>query len=86
MSVLTWIAIYFTTWWTVLFAVLPWGATQPQEVEPGMVTGAPARPLLVKKFIWTSIIAALLVGTAWVLFNSGILDWRDIMGLNDSPW
>jgi len=76
MNWLTWAAIYFTTWWIVLFAVLPWGARPPEQVETGMATSAPARPMLVKKFVWTTIITGLLVGVAWALFATGLLDWR----------
>ena len=31
MSLPTSIAIYFIIWWTVLFAVLPWGVRSQQE-------------------------------------------------------
>lgn len=85
MGWLTWAAIYFTTWWVVLFAVLPFGAHPPEQVEQGMATSAPARPLLLKKFIWTTIVSAVLVGLAWLLFETGILDWRAIMDLPERP-
>ena len=32
MSLPTSIAIYFIIWWTVLFAVLPWGVRSQQEL------------------------------------------------------
>jgi predicted secreted protein len=47
MSLATSIAIYFIIWWTVLFAVLPWGVRSQQEsgaVAPGTDPGAPAIP------------------------------------------
>ena len=58
------IAIYFVVWWTVLFAVLPWGNRTQAEVgviEPGSAPSAPARPRLVLKAIATSILSAVLV-------------------------
>ncbi len=41
------VAIYFTTWWIVLFAVLPWGVRSQEEardVVPGSDPGAPTLP------------------------------------------
>ena len=45
MSITTALAIYFITWWIVLFAVLPWGVRSQSEagdVVPGSDPGAPA--------------------------------------------
>lgn len=59
------IAIYFVVWWTILFAVLPWGNRTQAEagvVEPGSAPSAPVKPRLLLKAFATSIVAALLVG------------------------
>lgn len=69
MTVFSLIAIYFVVWWIVLFAVLPWGVwTQADEGEVtlGTTHSAPARPLLVRKAIATTIVAAVLVAAFWV--------------------
>jgi predicted secreted protein len=69
MSLATALAIYFIIWWTVLFAVLPWGIRSQEEagaVAKGTDPGAPAMPRLGRKLIWTSAIAAL-VFTLWYL-------------------
>ncbi|MFV3127984.1 DUF1467 family protein [Niveispirillum sp. KHB5.9] len=72
----TWAAIYFTVWWTVLFLVLPFGRTQEGNVdEVGHQPGAPAKPLLMKKFLWTSIISAVLVFLGWASVHFGWVDW-----------
>ena len=63
------IAIYFVVWWVVLFAVLPFGVrTQEEagEVTLGTSASAPVRPLLLRKAIATSIVAALIVGAFWI--------------------
>lgn len=63
------IAIYFVVWWVVLFAVLPFGVrTQDEsgEVTLGTTSSAPTRPLLVRKAIATTIVAAIVVGGLWV--------------------
>lgn len=69
MSLVSLIAIYFVVWWVVLFAVLPWGVRAQEEegeVVLGTMPGAPARPMLVRKAVATSIVAAVLVGLLWL--------------------
>lgn len=70
---MTWtagIAIYLVTWWTVLFAILPWGVVSQHEaggMQEGTDAGAPVRPMLVKKAMVTTVIAAVLwCGIAYV--------------------
>jgi predicted secreted protein len=60
MSIVTSIAVYFVIWWIVLFAVLPWGVKVPDNPEPGHATSAPEQPMLVRKALWTSFIAAIV--------------------------
>ena len=59
------IAVYFTMGWTVLFAVLPFGVKSADEtgaeVPKGSDKGAPVAPMLLRKAIATSIIAAILL-------------------------
>ena len=57
------VAVYFTMWWTVLFAVLPFGVKSQDEggvVIPGTEPGAPQSPLLLKKAIWTTLLSGIL--------------------------
>ncbi len=68
MSIGSLIAIYFVVWWTVLFAILPFGVRTQDEagdVTLGTSHSAPVRPLLVRKAIATSVVAAILVGIFW---------------------
>ena len=63
MSVTTAIAIYFIIWWTVLFAVLPWGVRS--QVETGTVIegtdpGAPTIPHLWLKLAWTTLASTVI--------------------------
>lgn len=63
MSIPLSIALYLTIWWTVLFAVLPFGVRSAHEdgpVEAGTDPGAPVRPLLFKKALWTTVISAVI--------------------------
>ena len=53
------VAIYFTMWWTFLFAVLPFGVRsqhESNEVVPGSEPGAPQSPALLKKAVWTTVV------------------------------
>ncbi|ACI98634.1 DUF1467 family protein [Rhodospirillum centenum] len=79
MGWLTLAAIYFTAWWIVLFAVLPFGVKPHDDPEPGTAASAPARPMLARKFLWTSVISAVIVGAVWGLFAAGVLDWQALM-------
>ncbi|WAC26154.1 DUF1467 family protein [Ancylobacter sp. SL191] len=69
MGVGTYIAIYFIVWWTVIFAVLPWGVRSQHEdgaQEDGTEPGAPQRPLLIPKMLVTTVVAGVIVGLfAW---------------------
>jgi predicted secreted protein len=59
------IAILFTTWFIVLFAVLPFGVRSQQEegtfVE-GTDPGAPVAPKLWIKAVWTTVLTAVVFG------------------------
>jgi predicted secreted protein len=59
------IAVFFTIWWIVLFAILPIGVKSQYEagvtdIPPGADPGAPAAPMLVRKALWTTFASALL--------------------------
>lgn len=65
------VAIYFTTWWIVLFAILPWGVSsqdEAQEVVPGSDPGAPTLPRLAVKALWTTGVSAVVFGVILALF------------------
>ena len=57
------IAVYFTTWWIVLFAVLPFGIKsqgESGEITRGTDPGAPAFTGFAWKAGVTTVIAAVL--------------------------
>ncbi len=81
MSLATAIAIYFIIWWTVLFAVLPWGVRSQEEsgaVIKGSDPGAPAMPHLRRKLIWTSIVAALVFAIWYVVYAYRLIAIDDL--------
>ena len=59
------LAIYLVVWWITLFAVLPWGVKSQHEANgefdgQGRDPGAPVRPLMLRKVMATTVIAAIL--------------------------
>jgi predicted secreted protein len=71
MAVSTMFAIYFIIWWTVLFAVLPWGIRSQEEtgdIAPGTDPGAPALPKLHRKAAWTTVISAVIFGVFYTFY------------------
>ena len=71
MSLTTGIAIYFIIWWTVLFAVLPFGVRSQEEsgaVTRGTDPGAPAIPKLWHKLVWTTIAASVVFALCVVVY------------------
>jgi predicted secreted protein len=61
----------------VFFAILPWGATSPHEsgapVAPGHAPSAPLRPMMMRKLVITSAIAAVILGIGACLWRLGYL-------------
>ncbi|HEX5078523.1 MAG TPA: DUF1467 family protein [Geminicoccaceae bacterium] len=78
---MTWFAtgiIFLIVWWLVLFMVLPFGASPPDEVEPGMAPSAPARPRMGLKVAVTTVIAAALTALILWLMQSGLIQLRPV--------
>lgn len=77
MGLFTGIAIFFTIWWTVLFAVLPWGvqshADAGVKVPGGGEPGSPVNPKLKQKFLITTGISAVLFAILWLVLTSGLI-------------
>lgn len=64
------IAIFLTIWFTVLFAVLPFGIRSQHEAGDfvrGTDPGAPVAPRLLVKALWTTVISAAVFAALAVL-------------------
>jgi predicted secreted protein len=85
MSLATVVAIYFIMWWTVLFAVLPWGVRSQEEsgedVPAGTDPGAPSVPRLVRKIIWTTVVTTILFGLFYVSYVYRLVTIEDLASL-----
>jgi predicted secreted protein len=78
------IATYFVVWWVILFAVLPWGVRTHDEegsVVLGTERSAPARPMLIRKALATSIVAGIIVLGLWVAVDRYGIDLETIHSL-----
>lgn len=68
--------VFVIVWWLVLFMVLPFGATPPDEVQPGTTPSAPAKPRLGLKFLITTLIALALTAAIMWIVESGLISLR----------
>ena len=64
------VAIFFTMWWVVLFAILPIGVRSQHEdptaeVVPGSDPGAPMAPMLLRKALATTAVTIVLFAALW---------------------
>jgi predicted secreted protein len=77
MGPFTAVAIFLTIWWTVLFAVLPWGITSHAEAGidkgDGGDPGAPVDPKLKKKFFTTTRISVVVFAVIWAIIHFGLV-------------
>jgi len=77
MGPMTSIAIFLTIWWTVLFAVLPWGVTSHAEAGidkgDGGDPGAPVDPKLKQKFFTTTWISVVVFAVLWLIIHFGLV-------------
>ena len=77
MNWLTGVVVYILVWWVTLFAMLPLRVTPTEPGEPGHAAGAPQRPLLPRKLVLTTAVAAviwigiyIIVSEPWFSFRS----------------
>jgi len=71
MTIASALAVYFVIWWTVLFAVLPFGVHSQAEtgdITQGTEPGAPALPGMLRKGLITSVIAAVVFAIVWYVW------------------
>lgn len=77
MSLTLGLALYFIIWWTVLFAVLPFGVrTQGEagEIVPGTPASAPIAPRLLRTFAITTVVAGVVFAVVYAVLVGGLVD------------
>ncbi len=91
-SIATACAIYFVLWWVVLFATLPFGVRNQSESgegaephSPGNDPGAPIKPLMLRKVLWTTLISAAIYALAMLAYRAGYLNIERLSKLMGIP-
>jgi predicted secreted protein len=74
----TGLMVYAIIWWTVIFAVLPWGARPTEDLGPGHAPSAPANPRLGLKALITTGISAVIWLAIELLVRSDWISFRDM--------
>ena len=59
--------VYVIIWWIVLFTMLPIGIQKSHKIDKGHADGAPKNPLILKKFLITSIISFFFMVDSFLL-------------------
>ena len=84
------LAIYFVLWWTVLFAVLPFGirsqAESGEKAGKGIDPGAPVMPRMARKLLWTTIVSTIVFAIGMSCFWAGYLNIDRLSRLMGFPF
>jgi predicted secreted protein len=71
------VTLFAVIWWTVLFAVLPWGVRPSSNPGKGHAASAPERPMLARKFIATTVIAVAIWLAIFAVVRANLFSFRD---------
>jgi len=74
MTVFSMIVVYVMVFWTVLFAVLPWGNRAHEEHGQGLAGSAPQTPRIRQKFAVTAIISTRLWAIICAMIYYNVFD------------
>lgn len=72
------VTMFVIIWWTVIFAVLPFGVRVPERPEPGHATSAPIAPMLRRKLIVTTLIATVIWLACYAVIASDLVSFREM--------
>ncbi|HAJ89959.1 MAG TPA: DUF1467 domain-containing protein [Rhodospirillaceae bacterium] len=78
MGLVSGIVVFLMVWWTVLFAVLPWGNRPSEEPVTGNVVSAPDKPKLLKKFLITTLVSAIIWLLIYGLMSLNVISFYDM--------
>lgn len=71
--------VFVIIWWTVLFAMLPIGVRKQDDPLVGSEYGAPEKPMLLKKALWTTGVTLVLWLIVYAVIASDLLSFRDMI-------
>ena len=67
----TGVVVFLITWWTLLFAVLPFGHEHDED-------GTPKFANMKKKFIWTTLVTIVVWIVIYLIIDAEIISFRDM--------
>ena len=85
MNWFTGILVYFMVWMVVLLTVLPWGVRPPDAPGAGHEPGAPEQPMMLKKFLITTLISAVIWSGVYVVIDQGWVSFHDMVQPFEKP-
>jgi predicted secreted protein len=77
MTWFTGLVVYILVWWLTLFAVLPfWTRPVADPDRPEHFSGAPEKPLLLRKVLVTTLVSGLVWLAIWAVMETGWISFR----------
>ena len=76
MNLFTSAITFLVIWWLILFMVLPFGASPPEDVQQGHAASAPAKPRMLIKLLVTTVLAIGATFAVQWFVESGIIQLR----------
>lgn len=70
------LVVYILLWWWVFLMSLPFGVRLPSEIDLGHATSAPAKPMLWRKMVASTLIAAALLAVVYLVIRSGVISFQ----------
>ncbi|CAH2604836.1 conserved protein of unknown function [Rhodovastum atsumiense] len=71
------IGLYVLIWWTLLFAVLPWGTRPMADADPATGwRGVPERPRMGLKLLATTLLSGVVWAICYLVISSGWINFR----------
>lgn len=78
MSIFSAIVVYIMIFWTVLFAILPWGNRAHQNYDDGLAGSAPEKPRIRQKFLIAGAVSTVLWLMICMAIHYGAIDLYEI--------
>lgn len=75
------VVTYVIIWWLVFFCLLPIGVRTAEEeggqAEIGHATSAPTRPMIGRKMLIATVVAAILFGFVYAIVELELFSFRE---------
>ena len=76
MNIFSGIVVFTIIWWSVFFCLLPIGMRQPDQRVVGEMPGAPEKPDLKRKVVWTTIASVVIWAGVYLFIRSDLFSFR----------